>query len=333
MNTISEDAENNNSDLQDFSIDDSAITSAVVADSNHSPADEAELILEDAPKGDYQELFVAFIDLLGFSQIVMRTSSHSGHADPTGFRRATREEIFAALSSIPADDYRSLFRARYLDDTYTDSQLQLGVAGFSDTIMFWADMRPETFGLLVHAIFQTVRQFTLRGFYCRGGIKLGEVLVDSTGYKSGHRASPIIFGPAVIQAYKLEQRNAESARTILCNNSTQFLNNSCLTSPVPELLRGFFNDYLFQSADGPWQIDIFADLRAPLEQESETVKNTIATISDKLSRVMAEYTESPAVFRKLLMLAKSFNSALDEAHKRPNFDFMKNYVIALPKGR
>jgi hypothetical protein len=175
-----------------------------------------------------------------------------------------------------------------------------------------------------------VRQFTLRGFYCRGGIKLGELLIDDAGFKAGSRTTPVMFGPAFIRAYELEQKNAGEARIILCNQSTRML-KEYLTISQPVSLQKFFEDYLFQSKDGPWQVDIFADFRKPKIEEAEALLSQIETIGRKLKRVMDEYTESPAVYRKLLAVATSFNRAIDTGSAViPKF---KDHLIPIPVAR
>lgn len=333
----------NPEDLADYRFDITTLSeTSNVAD---EPGAEAERLLDDSPRINYQDLFIAFVDLLGFRQIVMRTSKHSGHADHTGFRRNTPNEIFGALSSIPEDDYRDLFCTRYLAGQNPSSvDLKLGVAGFSDTLIFWAEPKPETLGLLIHAVFRTVREFTLRGFYCRGGIKYGEVFIDDSAYKAGIRSTPIMFGPAFMQAYDLERKQANEARIILCNESIRLL-NEYKNGAIPKDLRTFFDDYIFQSMDGPWQIDIFADIRklhkdeadSVHKDEANSVRTTVQMISDQLKRVMTEYTESPTVFKKLLAVAKSFNGALmgakTDVKSGSTFEFLKESVVPIPKPR
>lgn len=302
-------------DLTGIRIDQSKVDAGSISiEGSPRPTEEADRVLEDSPRIKYEDKFVAFIDLLGFRQIVMRTSRHAGRADDNGFRKDTLSKIHSALTSVPEDDYRDLFSTRYLDgDRNSDPLLKLGVAGFSDTLIFWCDKDCETFGLLVHAVFQTVREFTLRGFYCRGGIKLGELLIDHNEINGKKRSMPVMFGPAFIQAYDLEQKQAQEARIIFCNDSTKELKKYCESAEKarPKLAK-FFDDYLFQAQDGPWQIDIFADIRRPDASASDALKTSAAQIAEALSTIMAEYTESPSVFRKLLAVAKTFNKALAE---------------------
>jgi hypothetical protein len=322
----------NEVDLATLSIDQVKVEAgSQVSPDSSKPADEVERVLQDSPRIEYQDKFVAFIDLLGFRQIVMRTSRHAGRADDNGFRKDTLGQIHGALSSVPEDDYRDLFRARYLGSNDIES-LRLGVAGFSDTLIFWSDPTCEAFGLLVHAIFQTVREFTLRGFYCRGGVKLGELLIDSSEICGKRRSMPVMFGPAFIQAYDLEQRHAQDARIIFCNDSTKALKSyrDDAANRYP-LLAKFFDDYLFQATDGPWQIDIFADIRRPDESAAEAVENSAKTIADKLTAIMAEYTESPAVYRKLLAVAKTFNKALEEGSTK--IPGLMHHILPLPSAR
>jgi hypothetical protein len=320
-------------DLDHFSIDQSKVEGGFPpAGDSVAPADEVGRVLQDSPRVQYQDKFVAFIDLLGFRQIVMRTSRHTGRADDNGFRKDTLSKVHSALASVPEDDYRDLFSTRYLKGEGTAETLKLGVAGFSDTLIFWCDPNCETFGLMVHAVFQTVREFTIRGFYCRGGIKLGELLIDNPEVDGKRRSMPVMFGPAFIQAYDLEQRQAQDARIIFCNDSTKAIKQYRDDAKVkyPELAQ-FFDDYIFQAHDGPYQIDIFADIRRPDATSSTAVKSTAETISAQLSNIMDEYTESPSVFKKLLGVAKTFNKALIEGEQI--IAGLESYKISTPQSR
>lgn len=301
-------------DPSSFRIDQKRIDASVEGYESDSAFSQTEAEREafDAPRGQYEEKLVAFIDLLGFRQIVMRTATLNGKVPDSAEREKTRGAVHAALSSIPRDDYRSLFIPKYLDSMKSDLPLDVGVAGFSDTLIFWCDPRPETFGLLVHAIFRTVREFALKGFYCRGAVKMGEVLIDDAQQKEGTRSTPVMFGPAFIGAYDLEQKNAIDARIIFCNESTRFL-RQWRTSAEPLQLRNFLSEYLFQSKDGPWQIDIFADFRKPQKDDFESLLSQAGMIKKSLEHVMELYTESPAVYRKLLAVVRLFNCALNEA--------------------
>lgn len=274
------------------------------------PSNEADRVLEDSPRVGYQDKFVAFVDLLGFRQIVMRSSKHHEVSDETNFKKETVEGIHSALAGIPHYDYAEYFRPKYLGERWDIPRLSLGVAGFSDTLVFWSDETPEAFGLLIYAVFRTVREFTLRGFYCRGGIKLGELLIDASGFDEGARTTPVLFGPAFVGAYDLEHRNANEARIILCNASTRRLLQYKSDATSPTLVR-FFNEFLFQAKDGPWQIDVFSDFHHPTLDEKDSLLSQATMISAKLRSVLDEYTESPTVFRKLTSVANALNTALE----------------------
>jgi hypothetical protein len=320
-------------DLDSFSIDQAVVQAGKRPEgASMVPEDEVGRVLQDSPRVEYQDKFVAFVDLLGFRQIVMRTSRHAGRADDNGFRKDTLSKIHSALTSVPEDDYRDLYATRYLNGEILPSAVKLDVVGFSDTLIFWCDPTCEAFGLMVHAVFQTVREFTIRGFYCRGGIKLGELLSDNLEVDGKRRSMPVMFGPAFIQAYDLEQRQAQEARIIFCNESTKAIKRFREEAKIkyPQLDK-FFDDYIFQAHDGPFQMDLFADIRRPDPTASDAVKSTAQTISVQLTLIMDEYTESPSVFKKLLALAKTFNTALADGDAR--IPGLREYTIDLPKSR
>jgi hypothetical protein len=125
----------------------------------------------------YSQRYIAFIDILGFRQLVQRSTSE----------KFLVKTIVNALSGL--NNSTGIIRS----------------ISFSDSIIMSA---PETqHGLRVLLMYagNLQRDFLLEGILTRGSIVLGPVYHEDT----------IAFGPAVVEAYELEQHVAIYPRIVL----------------------------------------------------------------------------------------------------------------------
>ena len=267
-----------------------------------TPAGSTDSVIarDDAPKSQYEQRFVGFVDLLGFEQIVFKTSKEPYRPDQTDDdRNNLLSKIVAALSIDQTEYAAECFSL--LKEFYDPNIPLIKSKTFSDSIMFSAEHSEQGLCVLLHSIFWVSRFMMREGFYCRGAITSGEIYWKD---EDGH---PIVFGPGLNKAIRLEENNAEIARIILCNTSAKKL-DEYRGSPKSKNLIQFLDQHVTQAKDGPWQVNFFADF-INLDTSLEAAKKEeLQTIADKLKAVMIEYTESPRVYRKLRAIAEQINS-------------------------
>lgn len=275
--------------------------------------DLVTLASTDAPKtAKYREALVAFIDILGFRTIVNRSRFISERHEPDLVAR-----IVGALS-IPVSDFLAEFRRTFAVPEADGMDPLLEVQTFSDTIVLIS--RPDREGLaaITYCVYRISRQLLINGFYCRGAVAKGEVFSKTDGV-----LAPIVFGPAFIKAYDLERAAAVGPRVILCNYTASLIRGvSRGSDAVGKLLDG----YVRQEKDGPYTIDVLADIRDPASSNRDTVKGELVAIKRQLERVLDLYTESPNVFQKLRRVADDLNRAQQAGRFDPELR------IVLPSG-
>jgi hypothetical protein len=130
---------------------------------------------------DYQERAVAFIDVLGFAALVKASD-----ADPTARNKIAK-----------------LIATNELFEKFTSEMFPMDAAFFSDS--FVLSMNVDRLFYLVRETGNLCRLLLLLGFPCRGAITAGALY---------HRER-IVVGPALVNAYQLEQSVAIYPRIIL----------------------------------------------------------------------------------------------------------------------
>lgn len=183
--------------------------------------------------GRYSDRHIAFIDILGFAALIER-SKHDATL-PMQLLRAL--ELGASASPI------------YGPPTYPDGLTfaEPMITNFSDSIVVSAEGTPH--GLMT--VLEISRAFACLllqyGLLTRGGVAGGQLLHEPK----------VIFGPAMVSAYRLESQTAKVARIILADD--------CVDVCKAERDRGspygeYFADRLRLDADGRTYLHVLQEL-------------------------------------------------------------------------
>lgn len=258
----------------------------------------------DAPKGvEYEERIVAFIDILGFKEIIARSVN-----DPTLVR-----QIHNALD-IQNDELASHYAAE-IGVSRSPEEFSERFHTFSDCIVMSVSNDAEELGLLIFMAFKVCRQLLHAGFLTRGGIASGKLLhrAPSGADKAAYEHSPMVFGPAFNDAYTLEANHADGARVILQNAVRKKINDYCERNNSSRLCE-FFRTHIKRAGDGPAYINLFADFPGnSFYGPSSDVTSNIQEIHQGLQNALNGSTDRPTQFRKNAMLATQFNKAIERA--------------------
>lgn len=130
---------------------------------------------------------VAFIDILGFSEMVQ--------ADCENYR--TEMKYFTIL--------------RQLNDE-TKKIEECEVTQFSDSVIFSLPLNCENYKKMLEAILNYQYKLLLENIICRGAISFGK----------HYKKNDFMFSQALIEAYRLESREAIYPRVILSNNLVDY---------------------------------------------------------------------------------------------------------------
>ena len=141
---------------------------------------------------NYEKRLVAFIDILGFKNIIAKSI----------FDEQVANNLHRAMKRI-SEDHQNNQR----DIANDDNPFNKMVTTFSDSAVISYPVQPGTgnlFSLLMEIIYLQIDLINL-GFLLRGGIAIGPLYHEDS----------IIYGPAMIEAYYLESKIAQYPRIVL----------------------------------------------------------------------------------------------------------------------
>ncbi len=153
----------------------------------------------------YQKRFVAFIDILGFSNKVLNSISNN-----TQLKKL--QQIIKSINEI-----------ENLEKKYHISHIDNKITTFSDSIIFscLSNSEDSLFYILLALIHLQIH-LAMNDTIVRGGVTEGFL----------HHMRKEIYGPAFIEAYKLENQIAIYPRIILSRK----LQEKVINSNTPEIL-------------------------------------------------------------------------------------------------
>jgi len=174
----------------------------------------------------YERRLLAFIDILGWSRLVERSKGDLSImgllATATEFLQLIPKAIQGRIPGVALD-------------AATFERLGIRAAYFSDTLVISAPEDVKAAPGLVGFVQTTCLHLLGMGFYTRGAIVLGDLW---------HRAD-VIYGPAMLDAYELEQTVAVYPRILIAPDALRVVR----TIPIGALVRDDF--------DGLSHLDIF----------------------------------------------------------------------------
>lgn len=237
-----------------------------------------------------EDRFVAFIDILGFGDLVRRMTS----GELELFK--TIKKMLESILKHETRTYNSVVQALAFRT--------LQMTSFSDYVVI-SDLTDEYFNVLLAAQ-ELYMRLLLEGILCRGAIARGPI------YHSGR----IIFGEGLILAYKLESRAAIYPRIIVTDEVQQKFAESDVQSDDIDIKS---SQMLARDHDGLWFINPFGYPRGwlayrqgedPEEVTQRKLERIRARIIDGLTHAQQQSISHLDRVAKHRWLVRQFNAAL-----------------------
>lgn len=258
------------------------------SESEDSPKDET--YEDDTPKGlaEYEERYIAFVDILGFKNLIQKSK----------IEKSIVGRLTSALDISPQSSLTVLNEVGTEDPTEAD----LRVHTFSDFVV--ASTKPNHVGLaiLTYMIWSQSVNWLSDSLLCRGAISKGQVL-----HRAGNGSPPMVFGPAFVEAYQLESTISDFPRIIFSRSVREdwvfYSEKGQLGERIPLLVE--------KCNDGPSCIDIFCHMkRNGFDLVNQDQPKEFSQIRSALISHLDDTAENPSHYRKIQWLGRRFNDAI-----------------------
>lgn len=220
--------------------------------------------MTDGKKKEYERRAVAFVDILGFKNIVN---------DANNFEKILEIATMIKREKKSTDKLNKITNSNDFVETY-----------FSDSLIMSTDLRFGGFFYLLKQISFLMQLLAEFGMVARGGIAVGDLYHDGG----------IVFGPALVEAVFIEQNIAIYPRVVMTKNTFE----ECVRTydDINDLeqrefyLRGmvrnykneideefFYVDYLGQNDDS----ESICDYNDLMTKTKAIIENAFKSITDK----------------------------------------------------
>lgn len=241
---------------------------------------------------DYRPSYLAYVDILGWKNIVDQIGSDFGRFDA----------IVGAFNALRSHEGQDEF-ARDLGKDFPVNLPPPHHFVASDTIILSTLDVPNAIFALVLRCGKLCADLLGRGFLTRGAIVRGRL------YHKGQ----VIFGEALTNAYLLEQRSARYPRTVISQEAySQLLTNGPLKGPWAEAT---YANMFRLDQDGFWRLNPFANLFVP---DRGFMADYLEDAASIIVRTLAEFVPGSEEFAKAHWLAEVYNAELDRIAADPS---------------
>jgi hypothetical protein len=219
----------------------------------------------------YSIRYVAFVDILGFSEIVVR------NAEPD---RVKQRNALVKLLHKAGD--RGVDQIFGIDFRYQQ---------FSDSIIMSESPTGGGLSNLLDAVSDLTGELLSKGLLIRGGIAKGAL----------HHDDKLVFGPAFLDAYRIESTIAEFPRVVLSSE----VYKDALGSIRDEDPFGQIKSLIKLADDGPAFVHVLADLLKEKPRRKDW-----HSIGPMIVRLLRDAMHDPRRYKKLKWLAIYWNETV-----------------------
>lgn len=238
-----------------------------------------------------EERFVAFIDILGFTEIVKSIESNNT-SDNLTLKRV--KSILNFMNNEANNPYNDTDLPIYVKTENGLEERELGdpkIIYVSDCIIISAEPTLDGFKGLSRKIHKITADLAYDGIFCRGAITKGKLFHHDR----------VMFGSSYIRAYKLEEK-AIFPRVIVDPDIIDFfqLKEGCF--PLAPAFYGKDTDGIYYQRYWTWNL---------FPMYSDNFYNYLLVVRDWIIKHLNTFEEDSKILPKYLWLKNEFNSLTD----------------------
>jgi hypothetical protein len=238
----------------------------------------------------FEERFVVFLDILGFSSMVSAAAK-----DPYG---ESARQVETALTII---ENMKLIEGDRVDQNSSIVGYRSHI--FSDCIVMSVPESKEAVSKLFIELAKLTVNLMAIGVWIRGGMSSGKI----------SRKATTPWGPAIVEAYRIESELAENPRIALSKSAIKFV-----TEKLDDKEK---NGLIIRDNDGVWALAPFVwSLRDSYGGGIYLTQEIGDKIKTHLEEAYSQTVDNPRVFRKIDWLSHAWDDQVKPKYGFPSFD-------------
>lgn len=231
-----------------------------------------------APK-EYRDRYCAFVDILGFSELVNGLSRN-----PESFIEVRR--LLSMVYKKPTGRY-----SRRFDGS------KFHVQNISDALCISTECNEPGLAHMFFSLTGLAQSLLVQGFFVRGAIVRGPLYHDER----------MVFGEALVHAYKLEQEIVRFPRIMVAKRVAYEFQASEIGNSDPQAI--------IQSSDGPFYLHYLRNAvllaRKDLSQKArETIEERLNMMGGLIQTRFNEAVDNPRHFEKIQWFGRYWNDTV-----------------------
>ncbi len=250
----------------------------------------------------YEERLVAFIDILGFKEIVKQSENDISKV----------ELIYSVLDYLKNWEVPNKWDLRYVEieeDAQKrgvenfDIRSKTNITAFSDSIVVSVKIDNdvnEMFSTLIVNLAYISAILLEKGILFRGGLTIGNII---------HQENGTVFGQGLIDSYKLESNNAKFPRIILSDKLLKVLNYP-LESKKDRYVYHQYIDRFEDGCVGFHQMIYYQVIESWTEMTPELLIESLGKVRKVIVNGLDSSFEKPEVFEKFRWLKEQYNKLI-----------------------
>lgn len=226
---------------------------------------------------NYEMRFVAFLDVLGFRELVYASERNDG-------------VLVNLINALHGIEVKTKFKL-----AGDARRAKFGSSIFSDSIIIYDEMTLNGFFQVLLNVVDIVERLAINGVLCRGAMTCGPL---HTSEDKGH----VVFGPSLVKAVDMEKL-AKFPRVILSAEAYQ-----AGLGYVIDYERGLFDHYISRDADGMAFVNPFGNIDiTESKSDWELASGKLDVIADMIMRNLRSTMDNPDHFSKQHWFMDQYN--------------------------
>jgi hypothetical protein len=240
--------------------------------------------------------YCVYLDILGFKETFSKS-----------FAEKKLEEFFDKYYKA-ITEVSGLIRKDEKDDPYDGSPALWQQKIFTDNVVLGYPIKSRDgegeFGNLIIQLTYTQMSLALEGFFLRGGFSLGDLYIDDK----------MVFGDALIDAYKLENEKANNPRIIISDSVMELVKHHITYYAKPEIAP--HNDHILIDVDNQPYVNY---LVTTIADENYLYEDALFSHKEIIEKNLKDHIASPRVWNKYLWVANYHNYFCDSVREYDGF--------------